>query len=600
MKDYHFQVDLKGIIRLLSDNIYSSESVFLRELLQNAVDAIQARKKIEPGFRDGAVYVTYTKQKDGAALTFRDNGIGLTQEELHMFLSVIGQSSKSGEVRGSFIGQFGIGLLSCFLVTNEIQVFTRSVHEETAYKWVGRSEGTYKVSKAPAMDTPGTLIRLSLNASAAKNYSPSRITEYLSEYAFLVKTPLYFDSGFEPKCLNDNFIPWRQGMSTSGEILEFGELLFQERFFDAIPVGGDGLQGYIFIRAAASSAGTVSSHKIYLKDMFVTNDGKGLVPKWAFFTRCFLNADSLVPTASRESFQQNNGLLKAKAQIERRIIDYLTDLSQYNIDKLKAFTSLHNAAIKSLAVDSERVFKLFFPFFVFITTKGRLTGAQILNAARKMPVRYCYDLEDYQRAAPFVAHTRSLLINGGYIYDSTLLSQLGKYFKEAPVKPFEESTLGQLFDKASGAQEEKLSFFMEQAGEALKEFRCRPVLRRFEPEELSGLFVPGENSFLSGELADGEAMDENGFSFLDGFAETDGFFDGFGGTAQDSLYLNCSNPLICRLQTIGDPSVLWALSRVLYVQALLSGRYPVGEKQLAAMNEGLTVLLAFGAGETEL
>ena len=128
---YSFQVDLKGVIRLLSENLYSSGDVFLRELLQNAVDAIQARKGEEPGFDGGKIRIEY-RQAAGrqARLVFSDNGIGLTREEIHTFLSVIGQSSKRGEMRrGSFIGQFGIGLLSCFLVVDEILVKSRSVRE---------------------------------------------------------------------------------------------------------------------------------------------------------------------------------------------------------------------------------------------------------------------------------------------------------------------------------------------------------------------------------------------------------------------------------------------------------------------------------------
>lgn len=148
MGNYNFKVDLKGIIRLLSDNLYSSDKVFLRELLQNAVDAVNARKKADSGYREGKITVTYQNRKNSAQLIFADNGIGLTKEEIHSFLSVIGQSSKrDAAMRSSFIGQFGIGLLSCFLVTNEIKVITRSAAEEKAYQWVGKSDGSYVITE---------------------------------------------------------------------------------------------------------------------------------------------------------------------------------------------------------------------------------------------------------------------------------------------------------------------------------------------------------------------------------------------------------------------------------------------------------------------
>ena len=91
--DYSFQVDLKGLIRLLSENLYSSNDVFLRELLQNCVDAIEARRIAEPEFSAGKIQISYLpKTAKEARLVFSDNGIGLTQAEIHTFLSVIGTS----------------------------------------------------------------------------------------------------------------------------------------------------------------------------------------------------------------------------------------------------------------------------------------------------------------------------------------------------------------------------------------------------------------------------------------------------------------------------------------------------------------------------
>lgn len=138
MSDYKFKVDLKGMIRLLSDNLYSDDSVFLRELLQNAADAIHARKLADASFTGEQITVIYeeTPEDHQALLTVSDNGIGLTVEEIHEFLSIIGKSSKCDTTeRDGYIGQFGIGLLSCFLVAETIEVLTKSAREETAHTW---------------------------------------------------------------------------------------------------------------------------------------------------------------------------------------------------------------------------------------------------------------------------------------------------------------------------------------------------------------------------------------------------------------------------------------------------------------------------------
>ena len=136
MKTFNFQVNLEGIIDILANHLYSEEKVFIRELLQNATDAITARKKINPNF-EGKIRVDVI-DGDGttpAQIVFEDNGIGLTKEEVHQFLSSIGSSikrktNKLAQNRADFIGQFGIGLLSCFMVTDEIVMVTRSVKSD--------------------------------------------------------------------------------------------------------------------------------------------------------------------------------------------------------------------------------------------------------------------------------------------------------------------------------------------------------------------------------------------------------------------------------------------------------------------------------------
>ena len=119
-----FQVDLRGMVDLLSRNLYSGPRVYIRELLQNGLDAIEARSALDP---DCPRRVTITIE--GRTLKCRDSGIGLTEEEAAGLLSTIGASSKRDELgmaRSDFLGQFGIGMLSCFMISDSITVYSRS------------------------------------------------------------------------------------------------------------------------------------------------------------------------------------------------------------------------------------------------------------------------------------------------------------------------------------------------------------------------------------------------------------------------------------------------------------------------------------------
>lgn len=119
--DFRFQVNLGGILDVLSNHLYKSPDVFLRELLQNGVDAITLRQKQSPRWTGGKITISL---EPGRRMRFQDNGAGLDEEGIHRFLAVIGQSSKTELVNGripeDFIGRFGIGLLACFMVSDTI------------------------------------------------------------------------------------------------------------------------------------------------------------------------------------------------------------------------------------------------------------------------------------------------------------------------------------------------------------------------------------------------------------------------------------------------------------------------------------------------
>lgn len=165
-----FQVDLRGLVDLLSHHLYSSPKVYLRELLQNAVDAITARRADEP---DAPARVRLFAAE--GRLRVEDSGVGLTEADVHSLLATIGRSSKRAEglqdVRSDFLGQFGIGLLACFVVAERIRVVSRSARTPDAppVEWTARDDGSYTVRTLPHEERPepGTTVHLVARAGAA-------------------------------------------------------------------------------------------------------------------------------------------------------------------------------------------------------------------------------------------------------------------------------------------------------------------------------------------------------------------------------------------------------------------------------------------------
>lgn len=177
--EHKFQINLRGLIDLLSNHLYSGPEVFGRELLQNGVDAIRARTHLEPGFTGEVNVEVHARPGKPPSLVFADNGIGLNEEEIHRFLATIGESSKrasEGHRPTDFIGQFGIGLLSCFVVSDEIVVVTRSARGSSKpLEWRGRPDGTYVLKTLDADLDAGTQVYLTCKKGCEELFDSEKL-----------------------------------------------------------------------------------------------------------------------------------------------------------------------------------------------------------------------------------------------------------------------------------------------------------------------------------------------------------------------------------------------------------------------------------------
>lgn len=191
MSEHDLQIALDGVIHLLARSLYASPDVFVRELVQNAHDAIVKRCLSTPGdWGDIHIFV------DGADVVFEDDGVGLDEAQIHAHLATIGRSG-TREVRESLrshrqavtlIGQFGIGLLSAFIVASEVTVETRA---EGQPAWVWRSGGgrSYRVEPGTRAEV-GSTVRVTLKPEHAGYRSLEKIRGLVRRYADLVQIPI--------------------------------------------------------------------------------------------------------------------------------------------------------------------------------------------------------------------------------------------------------------------------------------------------------------------------------------------------------------------------------------------------------------------------
>lgn len=584
MNDYSFSVNLGGMIDILSNHLYSSPGVFLRELLQNCADAISLRKQLDSSYSEPQIDI---KVKEENSLCFSDNGAGLTEEEIHKFISVIGQSSKRGE-DGGFIGRFGIGLLSCFIVTDEITLRTRSVKTpDKAYEWHGFSDGRYSVKEIKSDMPVGTEITIIAEKSYSYLFTREKVTEIIRYYGLPIPYPVYVHTDENIKFRVNILISENSG-DERRDILSMGKNIFgtEYDYLDYIPLNSrKGLfSGIAYILPYTVSAASKSKHRIYLKNMLLTEDGSSLLPEWAFFIQCFFNTDKLNPTASREDFYKDSLLDEAKEELSACISAYLEKISVKDPLMLQKLVTLHGVALKSVCAENERLFRIFMPYFVFETSFGNLSGKELMQYKNKL--FYTSDIDAFRQLRPVFAEKNELLVNSGYVHDRALLTMLSA-LGISDTEQMHDSLLEELLEDAEN--EDDFSYMLDTFNSVLYPYDCRVVLKGFSPYQLASLYTLSSEAELKRDINKSKENSSGLFdSMLDAFGEE------LDNSAFAVLYLNCENHLIKKLSEIADEEKLSVYAQILYVQSLIAGGFPVHSSEMNIMNQNLIKLIEWG------
>ncbi len=583
-----FKVNLGGMIDILANHLYSSPDVFVRELLQNGADAISARKLAQPDFRRPRMTITIGS---GRHMIFTDNGIGLTEPEIHQFLAVIGQSSKrdkeTGKDNDNYIGRFGIGMLSCFMVTDEIMLRTRSARDpEHAYEFHGKPDGTYSIQEIPA-DTVdvGTAMYLNAKPGSESYFDEERITDLVLYYGLALPYPviLLTENGEHP--IN---VRMHSQNDTDADIMALGRKVFRSEFLGYIPLESkSGLfSGTAYILPHAVSLHAKTQHRIYLKNMLLTEDGEAILPKWSGFLRCILNTTGLRPTASRENFYEDENLERARQELSECISGYLLGLSRTDPRLLEEVIQVHFMAIKSLACEDETFFRTFIPFLKFETNMGELSGKELLS--RRDAITFANDINQYHRTSAIMLAQGQLLVNASYVFDTALLRMLQEYEPGLVICPLELVTMDEFLREPEEDTRQQTAALLRTAEENLREYDCDVQLKRFTPEQLPVFFMLDDNAETLREIRHSKENSHEMFaSMLDSFAEE---LDDH----RAVLFLNWNNPLIRRLAVLDDPEKVSVCLQILYVQALLTGRFPMRGGEMAVLNDNLIRLIEWG------
>ncbi|MGW9268090.1 HSP90 family protein [Microbacterium sp. NPDC055599] len=588
-----FQVDLRGVVDLLSRHIYSSPRVYLRELLQNARDAITARHEVDGG--GGRIRITPLTAQTGE-FALRDDGVGLTAAEVADLLATVGRSSKRDIFdlpRSDYLGQFGIGLLSCFMVADTIVIRSRSARGGAAVEWTGSADGTFQVVELDDDLPVGTSVHLVPRFDADELLRPAAVHELATTFGEFLPVRVTIDTGAGDVDITRE-PPFLSPADDPEAAVAYGRDLLGANPLDVIELGepGTGTRGLAYVLPYAPPPGARQATRMYLGRMLLSERVDDVLPDWAFFVRAVVDSTGLAPTASRESLVEDTALEHVREQLGAGIRRWVLELGLREPHRLAQFVAVHEVGLKSLVRHDEELARFITRWLTVETTHGTLRIGDLVE--RYPHIRYAQTVDEFRQVAG-ISPGDEVLVNGGYLYDADLVRLLPELYPAVTVEKVDVAGELDRLDPPPLDDRDAAVALETRAGAVLAASDCAVVVRSIDQPALTGLYVAdpevlraidrGRTRGVAGALWGG---------VLDRIDQTLSAARDDDLTAR--LCLNWSNRVVRALVRVEDDAVFARTVQLLYIQALLAGHHPLRDADRALMTSALADLVSLSAG----
>ena len=353
-----FQAEVNEVLGLVVNSLYSHREVFLRELISNAADAID-----QLNFRaltdhallgdDKELRIELIRDDQAGTLTIRDNGVGMTREEMIGNLGTIARSGSKKLMQSltaeqkkdvTLIGQFGVGFYSSFLVADSVTVVSRKAGSGEAWSWRSEAKGDFEVAPAERAGR-GTDVVLKLKDDAKEYLGEWQVREVVTKYSDYVRWPIRMEAergdGDERKLewttLNQARALWTRGKNdvTDEQHREFYKSLTHD-WTDPLAwthfkvEGAHELTGLLYLPAKAPMdlvERRKSGVKLFVKRVFIMDDAQEIVPEWLRFVRGVVDSEDLPLNVSREILQRDATTRFIKKQVVGKTLTLLEELA---------------------------------------------------------------------------------------------------------------------------------------------------------------------------------------------------------------------------------------------------------------------------------
>ncbi|MEV5208757.1 molecular chaperone HtpG [Micromonospora sp. NPDC053740] len=387
-----FQAEARQLLQLVVHSIYSNKDVFLRELISNASDALDKLRLATLVDKDlvadtDDLHVALEIDSDARTLTVRDNGIGMTRDEVVQLIGTIAKSgtaellrqlreSADAHAKQDLIGQFGVGFYAAFMVADRVTLLTRKAGETGGTRWESTGEGTYSieaVDEAPQ----GTTVTLHLKPADTEDnlhdYTAEwTVREIVKRYSDFIAWPIRMSverpgvdgaaATREVQTLNSMKALWARPRDEvdAAEYNEFYKHVSHDWAdpLEVVHMKGEGTFEYealLFLPSHAPldlfSPQGRRGVQLYVKRVFIMDDCEALVPTYLRFVKGVVDAHDLSLNISREILQQDRQIQIVRRRLVKKVLATVKDLKANHAERYRTFWTEFGAVVKEGLID---------------------------------------------------------------------------------------------------------------------------------------------------------------------------------------------------------------------------------------------------------
>ena len=407
----NISIHAQNIMPIIKRWLYSDKDIFIREMVSNGCDAITKQKMLSPGAEEDW-RVTVTLDAEQGELTFSDNGIGMTAEEVEKYINQVAFSGAEeflknyeGDEKGGIIGHFGLGFYSAFMVADRVTIETLSGTEGASpVRWTSE-DGMAFTMEDGSRTRRGTDVILHISEEEKEFLEEYRVCEVLKRYCGFMATPVYFDvvkkeeparEGQEgekaaenkepkgPELINDTPALWLKAPKdcTDEEYKKFYRDVFHTfddpLFYVHLNVDYPfNLKGILYFPKLTNDFGTREGEiKLFSGQVFVADNIKEVIPEFLMLLKGVIDCPDLPLNVSR-SFLQNDGYVKKlSAYITRKVADKLTGLFNSERDNYQKYWDDIHPFVKYGCMRDAKFFDQVKDTLLYKTTKGEYLTLQ--------------------------------------------------------------------------------------------------------------------------------------------------------------------------------------------------------------------------------